>query len=71
MTCAVDKVKCPSGSEAELRTINNDIKVSSSRKWLNFDIRYTTYCKLSIKHQGQYTTDRFKFNNMNIKIDSL
>ena len=71
MSCAVDTKKCPYGSAAELRTQTVDNKITVSESWNNYDIRFTTYCKLSVQHAGSYTSDRFKYNNMHIKIDTL
>jgi len=41
-----------------------------SRSYTSFQVRERTYCKLHLKHNGEYTTDRFKFNNMNLQVEN-
>ena len=70
-TCPVDTSECPSGSQAELKTYQFNSEISKQTSWGSFDITETVYCKYLIKHGGSLTSDRFKFNKMNIKISQL
>jgi hypothetical protein len=41
-----------------------------SRSYTSFQVRERTYCKLHLKHDGVYASDRFQFNNMNIQVEN-
>jgi len=41
-----------------------------SRSYTSFQVRERTYCKLHLKHEGAYTSERFKFNNLNIQVEN-
>ena len=69
LTCPSDSNKCPTGSSAELFTSQLDKPVSQSYSWSNFDIKSATYCKYNIKHTGQITVEKFKWNTMHISLE--
>ena len=69
-SCPTDAEKCPQGAAAELATATPDVQITRTSSWTRFDIRVATYCKYKIYHDGPMIsdTDRFKFNNINIRL---
>jgi hypothetical protein len=70
-TCAADYTNCPVGANAEIRTKDVGTAILKKKSWAAYKVREDTWCKYSLKHGGSLTSDRFKFNKMNLKVISM
>ena len=70
-TCPVSSYSCPRGYQAELHSTSVGTSKQYIQKFTSYKIRQETYCKLHITHLGPYATEKYKYNNQNIYVETL
>jgi hypothetical protein len=71
MSCPIDIARCPYDGNAEIFIKDwNSPPIIKTESWRSREIRNKVYCKFHIK-SDKVVKDRWQYNNMNIKIESL